>query len=208
MDTIKQESDIKQEMYTCCSVAVQVNEQLTVAGDGAGVLCPVCQKHFFYDKYLQQHIRLSHPTSAVGVVYQQPQPTPKMSDNNVSEESVYHSPVLDERTFCCTLCQHLFKSKRTLTRHMVTHSEEKPFSCSDCAYKGKRKYDIVEHSKHVHSEEKPISCPNCAYKCKRKSHLVRHSKNVHSKEKPFSCPDCTYKCKRKYNLVQHSKYVH
>ena len=201
MDRIKQEPDIKQEVYTCCSVAVQVHEQLIVAGDGAGVLCPVCQKHFFYDKYLQQHLRLSHPTSAVGVVYRQP--SPESSHNNVSEEPLIIIPVLDVKNFCCTHCQYRFKTKHGLTSHMVTHSEERPFNCPDCIFKFKRKGDLVKHSRHVHSEEKPFSCQNCTFTFKRKSELVKHFKLVHSEVRPFSCSHCKYKCKIKNDLTRH-----
>ncbi|XP_063630738.1 gastrula zinc finger protein XlCGF57.1-like [Cydia splendana] len=107
----------------------------------------------------------------------------------------------DEKPFRCTYCAYKCKRKAQLRNHLMTHTEEKPFRCSHCAYKCIRKADLQAHLI-THTDKKPLSCSHCSYKCKRKAQLQSHLM-THTGEKPFRCSYCTYKCKRKAQLQFH-----
>ena len=68
--------------------------------------------------------------------------------------------------------------------------------------------DRIKELKQVHSEERPFSCSECQYRSKTKWVLAQHMKQVHSDEKPFICSQCEYRCKTKFNLTIHLKTVH
>ena len=62
----KQEFEMKQECSTCFEREKNKEPELIVANGGLGVLCLICQKHFFYVKYLQEHLDQAHATLCFG----------------------------------------------------------------------------------------------------------------------------------------------
>ena len=235
---LKEECEEKQEVCSCTFAAkeykvtfkeeelITFQDQLIVANNGIGICCPKCTKHFFYERYLNEHTVKEHSNSNIPGIGQEeivdcfagassmeirkeisPADLSSSLNQNHSENKLSESP--KDKPFCCLQCAYKSNRKTNLARHSkVVHSEERPFSCPECTYKSKCKGALRLHQKHVHSEERPFSCPECAYKSKSKGALRIHQKHVHSNERPFSCPECTYKSKSKAALVWHVKYVH
>ena len=54
--------------------------------------------------------------------------------------------------YICPHCDKNFKYERELNRHQITHSDIKPFSCTDCDYKCNRIWKMEKHKKTLHGK--------------------------------------------------------
>ena len=79
-----------------------------------------------------------------------------------------------------------------LKRHMLTHSGEKSFSCTQCNYTCTQAGGLKKHIQ-IHSGENLFSCTQCEFSCTTASYLKKHML-IHSGEKPFRCYQCNYCC--------------
>uniref|UniRef100_A0A1A8J6G3 Zinc finger protein 513 n=2 Tax=Nothobranchius kuhntae TaxID=321403 RepID=A0A1A8J6G3_NOTKU len=120
------------------------------------------------------------------------------------------SPVIPERTrrglhntkqYRCSHCPFLSQYHNHLTRHSLTHSDEKPHHCPHCAYTSSHLDNLKRHMR-VHTGEKPYQCPSCSYACGNLANLRRHER-IHSGSKPFHCSICGYSCNQSMNLKRH-----
>ncbi|XP_034017322.1 zinc finger protein OZF-like [Thalassophryne amazonica] len=106
-----------------------------------------------------------------------------------------------EKPFMCSECDTRFVHKKSLQRHMRTHTEKKTCKCLTC-HQIFYKEDLNEHMR-SHKKEKPFNCPLCGTRFGHKKSLSRHIK-AHSGEKLFSCSDCGKKFGRKSHLMRHA----
>ncbi|XP_048002626.1 gastrula zinc finger protein XlCGF8.2DB-like isoform X2 [Leguminivora glycinivorella] len=167
----------------------------------------------------------AHTPSAIATVYQCHHCSQLFWDKSAVEKHVHtHSPLhdstagdyntkrhddlhnhprthTDDKPFWCSQCDYKCKQKSNLQSHLITHTDERPFSCSHCDYKSKTKGDLQKHLM-THTNEKPFSCGHCDYKGRRKADVKSHLR-THTDEKPFGCGQCDYKCKRKEELQRH-----
>lgn len=85
--------------------------------------------------------------------------------------------------FHCELCPLVFELRRNLRRHMLTHTNERPFSCDFCEKTFKRKDNLQKHIRDVHAE-KNFNCNTCNKKFATYNQLGRHRKtSLHQKLK-------------------------
>ncbi|KAL0595321.1 Zinc finger protein 343 [Plecturocebus cupreus] len=74
----------------------------------------------------------------------------------------------------------------SLTGHQWTHSEEKPYVCSEC---GSGFSEKSSSDTRGHTGEKPCVCLECGRGFCDKSTLRKHQR-IHSGEKPYVCEEC------------------
>lgn len=113
----------------------------------------------------------------------------------------------DLRPFKCQLCGLSFKMKKTLKEHQRTHSEERSFKCDECAVSFKHHKSLYLHYQTAHSDLRPHKCNVCNKRFKRQFILKQHAV-VHSSLKPFKCDICDYSTKLRGELTRHKKKVH
>ena len=87
----------------------------------------------------------------------------------------------------CKICRKLIPKKH-FARYQLSHSEEKKFSCYQCAKKFKTKDKLNCHLK-THRKPEDIQCKHCSHVLHSSSALAKHIKTYHEKIS-FSCPYC------------------
>jgi len=107
---------------------------------------------------------------------------------------------ISDRT--CAECGKVFTASGSLTRHMLTHRDERPFPCEICSRRFRQRAHLKKHIR-VHTGEKPYSCPYCPWNFTQKSSLTGHIRTKHTFETPYQCPDCDKKFPTRNHLRAH-----
>ncbi len=142
--------------------------------------CSECDKRFFLQKGLNQHLRQVHQIKVALV--------PR-----------------DEKRFQCDKCSKLFKKKQQLKSHVAyRHTDTKAFKCEICEKRFTDKQALQNHHKARHSDNRPFICEICSkgfvFPWRLKSH-----KQCHTGERPFTCLECNKTFRSQGQLNQHKR---
>ena len=108
----------------------------------------------------------------------------------------------EERPHKCSVCERGFKTLASLQNHVNTHTGTKPHRCKYCEASFTTSGELVRHVRYRHTHEKPHKCPDCDYMSVELSKLKRHMR-CHSGERPYQCPHCTYASPDTFKLKRH-----
>jgi len=122
------------------------------------------------------------------------------------QQSKISNVELSEKTlgrYFCKQCNKSYNRKHDLSRHMLTHTNEKPFECKFCDFKCALKSSLTKHERR-HTEEKVerYKCHICQAYLASSGGLKRHIR-IHTGARPFRCATCQKDFSRKDKLVRH-----
>ncbi|KAM9028340.1 PR domain zinc finger protein 5 isoform 6-T6 [Ara ararauna] len=112
----------------------------------------------------------------------------------------------EKRPYTCEVCNKSFKRLDQVTAHKIIHSEDKPYKCKLCG-KGFAHRNVYKNHKKTHSEERPFQCEECKALFRTPFSLQRHLL-IHNSERTFRCDHCDATFKRKDTLNVHIQVVH
>ncbi|XP_058125983.1 transcriptional repressor CTCFL-like [Anopheles ziemanni] len=110
----------------------------------------------------------------------------------------------DDRPHKCSVCERGFKTMASLQNHVNTHTGTKPHRCKVCDNCFTTSGELIRHMRYKHTHERPHKCTECDYSSVELSKLKRHIR-THTGEKPFQCPHCTYASPDKFKLTRHMR---
>lgn len=108
----------------------------------------------------------------------------------------------EDRPHRCGICERGFKTAASLQNHVNTHSGVRPHSCKLCDAQFTTSGELVRHIRYKHTHEKPHKCTECDYASVELSKLKRHMR-CHTGERPYQCQHCTYASPDTYKLKRH-----
>eukprot|EP00095_Tigriopus_kingsejongensis_P012704 snap_masked-scaffold22_size673200-processed-gene-5.2 protein:Tk12704 transcript:snap_masked-scaffold22_size673200-processed-gene-5.2-mRNA-1 annotation:"transcriptional repressor ctcf" len=108
----------------------------------------------------------------------------------------------EERPHKCSVCERGFKTLASLQNHVNTHTGTKPHRCKFCEACFTTSGELVRHVRYRHTHEKPHRCTECDYSSVELSKLKRHMR-CHTGERPYQCPHCTYASPDTFKLKRH-----
>ena len=108
----------------------------------------------------------------------------------------------EERPHKCNICDRCFKTIASLQNHINTHTGVRPHKCKECDSAFTTSGELVRHVRYRHTFEKPHKCPECDYSSVELSKLKRHVRS-HTGERPYQCPHCSYASPDTYKLKRH-----
>ena len=107
----------------------------------------------------------------------------------------------DNFTHVCSICKKAFRTAYDLRKHMMTHSDERPYTCADCGGRFRTFTHLKTHMA-THTKEKNHACTFCG---KIYSHTwqVKAHMRSHSREKLYCCETCGRAFKHMVTLAKH-----
>ena len=79
----------------------------------------------------------------------------------------------------CTLCGKAFPEPNKVTRHMRTHTGDRPYPCTTCGQAFSESGNLTTHMR-THSGDRPYPCTTCGRAFSQSSNLTRHCERVHA----------------------------
>lgn len=102
----------------------------------------------------------------------------------------------------CNYCNYTSPKRYLLSRHMKSHSEERPYKCSVCE-RGFKTLASLQNHVNTHTGTKPHLCKYCDSCFTTSGELVRHVRYRHTHEKPHKCHECDYASVELSKLKRH-----
>ena len=104
----------------------------------------------------------------------------------------------------CGCCLKVFKNLWHLREHLITHTAEKPYECTQCKTKFRRKRELEVHETR-HNSKKPFSCQHCDETFSSDTYLKQHQRKVH-RAKKFICHICNHAFMHRCALTNHVRF--
>lgn len=104
-------------------------------------------------------------------------------------ERTYENELFEKATeYYCKFCPYTSPILSNLKRHLLIHSDIRPFTCSICNHGFRQKVTLDRHML-IHTGSQPYTCTLCDFKCRRKAYLKNHYVAHHKLEVEGSNPE-------------------
>ena len=115
-----------------------------------------------------------------------------------------HKRMFDHEALRCNDCGRYFAYPKDLKRHLLSHSNEKPYCCDICGKTLKTKWNVQFHKERVHGNKtKELPCNICGKSFAYEEYLKSHMKIAHTTEKCWACEQCGVTFNIKQSLSRH-----
>ena len=121
--------------------------------------CQICHRSYSNKYILNRHMKVHDESKAVKCDV-----CLKLFCNKSSLEAHYRTHT-GEKPFACQVCDKRFSQKKNLVQHQATHTDNRPYKCSICPEGRyfKTKCSLTRHM--VFHYEPKFSCIYCDHKC-------------------------------------------
>lgn len=111
-----------------------------------------------------------------------------------------------EKPYHCPLCRQDFQFKVSVSKHMISHSQECVFKCQECSQTFPDSVALRYHQR-CHTALKPYKCPECGRVFKHYSVMEDHRRRHVAGARPHLCTVCG-KAFRYGSLLHQHQYLH
>ncbi|XP_063880944.1 zinc finger protein ZFMSA12A-like isoform X1 [Scylla paramamosain] len=166
------------------------------------VRCSLCKSSFSQVDHLTSHSLEAHQLSDPSYLCPQ---CPQIF-NKISSLKNHQRRKHQDSLQTCPQCNKLYPTHYLWTRHMLVHTNSRPFSCDKCEKKFKSKAELINHKRiHRPSEERYTHCCEvCGKRFTQKANLESHLR-LHSGNRPFSCEFCGKCFSQRGNMEEHRR---
>ena len=105
----------------------------------------------------------------------------------------------------CDLCSQTFTHALSLKIHMMCHTGEKPYACTQCKCTYRTAANLKEHTRRAHTNIRPFKCDIC-HKAFPWANDVRKHMRCHSRVHDFKCTICTASFHREDRFNRHMSW--
>lgn len=160
----------------------------------------------FNSKYKLQRHELKH----VGKPYLCEVPKCNMTFKSQTQldkhRTLYHN---NDKRFTCEQCDKAFPDNKKLKQHVISHSEERPFKCSEvgCSSTFKRACTLKTH-RLLHTGEKQFICTICSKGFLNKERLNAHAFTHQNRAYKCTISGCNKEFLNQKGLDNHMKKIH
>ncbi|XP_060520865.1 gastrula zinc finger protein xLCGF3.1-like [Cylas formicarius] len=193
-----------------CSNERKLKEHGLVHSTERPFVCVVCSKTFPHHRSLISHQVRFHVVSyaAVGRQYdcdvcKTAYKTPGVLQLHVERAHRKQAKATNRasKKCLCDMCGQSFSTMVHLNKHLVSHTDYRPFVCSECGRAFKHNYALTYHQR-IHTGERPFRCGYCDKNFRQNTPFRVHLR-THTGEKPYVCRLC-----RKGFTTNHGLKVH
>ena len=107
----------------------------------------------------------------------------------------------EEKPYACEICAKRFRTSDEIKKHILVHTREKPYTCKVCQKQFKQSCHLGRHML-IHTGVKQHTCVICEKKFTQPEALRSHML-LHTGEKPYTCDICEEQFKRRWQLTAH-----
>lgn len=169
--------------------------------------CDVCHARFTQSNSLKAH-KMIHSVGEKPVFQCELCPTTcgRKTDLRIHIQKLHTA----DEPIKCKRCNNSFPDRYTYKLHAKTHEGEKCYRCDVCPYASISARHLESHLL-IHTDQKPFVCTDCNQSFRQKQLLKRHINLYHNpdyvqptpKEKTHTCSACEKAFRHKGNLIRH-----